>query len=44
MGAVASDVTKGPDGLLSHIGLRTLKELDENGDSASLNDDLGLGG
>lgn len=44
MGAVTSDVTKGPDGLLSHIGLRAGKELDENGDSASLNDDLGLGG
>lgn len=44
MGAVTSNVTKSPDGLLSHIGLRAGKELDEDGDSASLNDDLGLGG
>jgi hypothetical protein len=44
VGAVTSDVTKGPDGLLSHIGLGAGKELDEDGDSASLNDDLGLGG
>lgn len=44
MGAVTSNVTKCPDGLLSHIGFRAGKELDEDGDSASLNDDLGLGG
>jgi hypothetical protein len=42
--AVTSNVAKSPNGLFSNIGLRAGKKLDENRDSAGLNDDLGLGG
>lgn len=42
--AVTGNVTEGPDGLLPDIGLRAGEELDEDGDGAGLNDDLGLGG
>ncbi|KAI6766284.1 hypothetical protein HG530_007354 [Fusarium avenaceum] len=42
--AVTSNVTKSPDGLFPDIGLRASKELNEDGNSASLDDDLGLCG
>ena len=40
--AVTSNVTKGPDGLLAHIGLGALKQLDKDGHGASVNNDLCL--
>ena len=40
--AVTGNVSKGPDGLLAHIGLVAAQELDEDGDGAGLDDDLGL--
>lgn len=42
--AVASNVTEGPDGLFSDIGFGASKKLDEDGDSTSLDNDLGLSG
>lgn len=44
MGAIAGNVTKSPDGLFSHIGLGAAKQLDKDGNSASLDDDLSLSG
>lgn len=44
MRAVAGNVTKSPNGLFSHVGLGAAKQLDEDGNSASLDDDLGLSG
>lgn len=44
VGAVTSNVTERPDGLLANIGLRATQQLDEDGDSTGLNDNLGLGG
>jgi hypothetical protein len=42
--AVTSNVTKSPDSLFPDIGLGASKELNEDGNSASLNNDLGLCG
>jgi hypothetical protein len=42
--AVSSNVAQGPNCLLTNIGLGTGEKLDENGDSASLDNDLSLGG
>jgi hypothetical protein len=42
--AVTSNVTKSPDSLFPNIGLGASKELNEDGNSASLNNDLGLCG
>lgn len=44
MRAVAGNVTKSPNGLFSHVGLGAAKQLDKDGNSASLDDDLGLSG
>ena len=40
--AVTSNVSEGPNGLFTNIGLRAAKQLDEDGDGTSFNDDLGL--
>jgi hypothetical protein len=40
--AVTSNVTKGPDGLLTDIGLGAAKKLNENGDGTGLDNNLGL--
>lgn len=40
--AVTSDVTQGPDGLLTDVGLWATEKLNENGDGTGLNDDLCL--
>lgn len=40
--AVTSNVSKGPHGLFTDIGLRAAKQLDEDGDGTSFDDDLGL--
>jgi len=42
--AITSDVAEGPDGLFPDIRLGASKKLDENRDSASLNDNLCLSG
>ena len=42
--AVASNIAESPDSLLADIGLGASKKLDEDGNSTSLDDDLGLGG
>lgn len=42
-GAVTSNVAESPDSLFPDIRLRTRKELDEDGDSSGLDDDLRLG-
>lgn len=41
-GAVASNVTERPNGLLSYIRLMTAQKLDEDGDGARIDDNLGL--
>jgi hypothetical protein len=40
--AVTSNVSEGPHGLFTDIGLRAAKQLDEDGNGTSFNDDLGL--
>jgi hypothetical protein len=44
MRAVTGNVAEGPDGLFPHIGLRASEKLDEDGDSAGLDNNLCLGG
>jgi hypothetical protein len=43
-GAVTSNVTESPDGLLADIGLGAAQQLNKDGDSTGLDDDLGLCG
>lgn len=40
--AVTGNVTKGPDGLLAHIGLGALEQLDKDGHGAGVDDNLCL--
>lgn len=44
LGAVTSNVSESPDGLLTHVGLRTGKKFNKDRDGTSLDDDLCLGG